>query len=164
MGAILSLNKGIAMKETQPLTQICQQIIEAATKLLPTYLQNHDDMQISKGNVSICIIDENGQVHGCMWGNDKGISRDTYQTAWRKASQVWITGIATGKYEELVYTNQIEWWKFGIMKPDLIGWEGGLPIEIGNTKLALAVSGMRGESDTEMGLKAVAAVQSQLAK
>jgi glc operon protein GlcG len=107
----------------------------------------------------MCIVNENGQVYGAMWGDDKIKQRNTFQTAWRKASQVWITGVETGKFEELVYTNQIDWSQYGIMKPDLIGWEGGWPVTLtGEIRLAIAVSGMRGEKDTELVAEAVAAV------
>ncbi|MDO9542402.1 MAG: heme-binding protein [Kiritimatiellia bacterium] len=135
------------------------QIVQTAHKLLPMYLADPADRRINNGNVSICIIDKNGQVYGAMWGNDKVTLRYIFQTAWRKASQVWITGIATGKYEELVYTNKIDWAKYGIMKPDLIGWEGGWPVTLaGGIHLAVAVSGMRGEKDTDLVVKAVTAV------
>jgi glc operon protein GlcG len=141
------------------LTEKIDQIIQTASKLLPGYLENPADKNLNDGNVSMCIVDENGQVYGAMWGKDKIKQRNTFQTAWRKASQVWITGIATGKFEELVYTNKIDWAKFGIIKPDLIGWEGGLPVTIdGGIRLAVAVSGMRGEKDVELVVKAAAAV------
>jgi uncharacterized protein GlcG (DUF336 family) len=141
------------------LTSTIDQIIQAAQNLLPKYLADPIDKGISGGNVSLCIVDESGQVHGAMWGEDKIKQRNTFQTAWRKASQVWITGIATGKYEELVYTHRIDSDKFGIMKPELIGWEGGWPVMIeGEHRLAVAVSGMRGQMDTKLVLEAVAAV------
>jgi glc operon protein GlcG len=145
--------------DTTQLTNRIDQILQTARELLPTYLANPADRGISDGNVSMCIVDEKGQVSGAMWGEDKVKLRNAFQTAWRKASQVWITGIATGKYEELVYTNQIDWSKYGIMKPDLIGWEGGLPVTIeGEIHLGIAVSGMRGEQDTDLVIKAVTAV------
>jgi uncharacterized protein GlcG (DUF336 family) len=152
------------MDATQ-LTNTIEQILQAARKLLPNYLANPVDRAISDGNVSICIVDENGQVYGEMWGDDKVKQRNTFQTAWRKASQVWITGVATGKFEELVYTNQIDWFRYGIMKPDLIGWEGGWPVTItGEIRLAVAVSGMRGEKDTELVVEAVAAIGGVVSK
>jgi uncharacterized protein GlcG (DUF336 family) len=145
------------MDETQ-LARKIDEIIQTADKLLPGYLEDPADRRLNDGNVSMCIVDENGRVYGTMWGKDKIKQRNTFQTAWRKASQVWITGIATGKFEELVYTNKIEWFKFGIIKPDLIGWEGGLPVTLaGGVHLAVAVSGMRGEKDVELVEKAVAA-------
>lgn len=132
------------------------QIIQAANNLLPTYLENPMDKGISDGNVSLCIIDENGEVYGIMWGKDKIKRRNTFQTAWRKASQVWITGVATGKYETLVFTNQIDSDQYGIQKPDFIGWEGGWPAKFeGEINLAVAVSGMRGENDTDLVVQAV---------
>jgi uncharacterized protein GlcG (DUF336 family) len=138
------------MDAAQP-TTVIDQILQIARKEINKYLANPTDRNISDGNVSICIVDENGQVYGEMWGNDKNRQRNTFQTAWRKASQVWITGIQTGKYEELVYTNKIDSSKFGINKPDFIGWEGGWLVTMaGDIKLAVAVSGMRGETDSAM--------------
>ncbi len=143
------------MENTQLKNKI-DQIIQSANKLLPAYLENPMDRGISDGNVSMCIVDENGQVSGKMWGEDKIKRRDTFQTAWRKASQVWITGVATGKYEELVFTNKIDSQKYGIQKPDFIGWEGGWPVKFDDgINLAVAVSGMRGENDTELVVQAV---------
>ncbi len=125
-------------------------IIKEADKLLLLFLKDPVDRGINGGNVSICIVDAEGQVHGKMWGEDKIKQRNTFLTAWRKASQVWITGLATGKYEELVYTNKIDPSKFGIQKPDFIGWEGGWPASFDGEDLAVAISGMRGEKDTEL--------------
>jgi uncharacterized protein GlcG (DUF336 family) len=145
------------MEKTQ-LTKVIERIIEEADKLLPAYLAEPEDRRISDGNVSLCIVDPNGRVYGKMWGDDKAKRRNTYQTAWRKASQVWLTGVATGKFEELVYTRKTDPYKFGIMHPDLIGWEGGWPVSIGGgIHLAVAVSGMRGEKDTDLVLKTIAA-------
>lgn len=131
------------------------QILQAAGKLLPKFLENSLDMNLNNGNVAMCIIDDEGQVHGKMWGNDKIRMRDVFLTAWRKGNQVWITGIASGKYEELVFTKQIDPAKFGIKHPDFIGWEGGLPVLFGDTQIAVAVSGMRSESDLEIIIQSV---------
>jgi uncharacterized protein GlcG (DUF336 family) len=142
--------------ESKQMKEIVEQIISSASKLLPTFLANPIDKGISNGNVSMCIIDKNGQVFGIIWGEDKLKGRNTFQIAWRKASQVWITGIPTGKYEELVYSKKIDPSKFGILNPDFIGWEGGWLVNYGDEKfLAVAVSGMRGEKDTELVLQAV---------
>jgi glc operon protein GlcG len=143
------------MENTQ-LKTILETIISNANKLIPRFLENPIDFKISDGNVSMCIIDMEGRVYGIMWGKDKVRQRHTYQTAWRKASQVWITGVATGKFEELVYTRKVDLGKYGIQNPDLIGWQGGWPILIdGEMRLAIAVSGMRGETDTEVVSQAV---------
>lgn len=136
--------------DTVQLKDIANKILQAADKLLPKFLENPLDMNLNNGNVAMCIIDEVGQVHGKMWGDDKIRMRDVYFNAWRKGNQVWITGIASGKYEELVFTKQIDPEKFGIKHPDFIGWEGGLPIVIGDAQIAVAVSGMRGEMDLEI--------------
>lgn len=143
--------------DATPLKNKIDQIIQAADKLLPSFLADQVDRDMNDGNVSMCIVDGKGQVYGAMWGADKVKQRNTFLTAWRKASQVWITGIATGKFEELVYTNRIDLSKYGIQKPDLIGWEGGWPVKMSDeTHLAIAVSGMRGEKDSELVAQAAA--------
>ena len=145
------------MDSTQLQSTIAQ-IIQSAQDLLPSYLADPVDMGMSDGNISICIVDENGQIYGTMWGSNKIRQRNTFQTAWRKASQVWITGVATGAFEEMVYSHRLDDSQFGIMKPDFIGWEGGWPaIVAGEFHIAVAVSGMRGEKDTALVMEAVAA-------
>jgi glc operon protein GlcG len=133
-----------------------QGILEAVRALLPHFLEDPVDRQMSGGNVSVCIVDATGQVHGQMFGDDPIRKRNTFQTAWRKASQAQITGHATGTFEELVYGKKLDEHPFGISKPDFIGWQGGHPFDIGGVRVAVAVSGMRGEKDTELVQRAVA--------
>lgn len=131
-------------------------VFDEVAALLPSFLAVPEDMGINQGNVAACAILPDGSVEGRMFGTDKIRLRDTAQTAWRKASQVWITGYPTGRYEELVYAGKVDWWKFGIMKPDFIGWDGGFPVDLGGGRtLALAFSGMRGEKDLEILRKAL---------
>jgi len=123
-------------------------LIEAIEDLIPKYLENPEDLCISGGNAAVCIIDEDNNVYGKLFGTDKNRARQSYKVAWTKASQVWITGYKTGEYETLVYTSQIDEEKFGIMRPDLIGWEGGQPVALkSGTKLSVGFSGFRGTSD-----------------
>ncbi len=76
--------------------------------------------------------------------------------AWTKASQVWITGIKTAEYERLVFTGQVDEEKFGIGRPDFIGWEGGQPVVVGGEiVLSAGFSGFRGTSDLEIVRKAL---------
>ncbi|NOU35432.1 MAG: hypothetical protein HOO88_01455 [Kiritimatiellaceae bacterium] len=143
---------------TVRLSDKIDQILQEAGKRLPVFLEDPADRG-SEGNVSMCIIDENGHVYGTMWGENKVKRRGSFQVAWRKASQVWMTGIATGKYEELVYSKQIDPSKYGIMHPDFIGWEGGLPVMLADgTRLSAGVSGMRGQSDLNLIIQSVTAV------
>lgn len=146
------------MEETK-IQQIAFQIIETIERLLPEYLENEVDRNINNGNVAVCIIDDAGRIFGKMFGNDKSRQKPTFKTAETKATQVWVTGIETGKYEELVYTGQVDWFKYGIMKPDLAGWDGGVPIKLDETSsLAVGFSGFRGEIDRELVLRATAEV------
>jgi glc operon protein GlcG len=133
-----------------------EKIISTIESLIPEYMQNPADSGISNGNVALCIIAEDGQVLGKLFGKDKIRSRYSFKIAWTKASQVWITGTKTGEYEKLVFTKQIDEYKFGISRPDFIGWEGGQPVTLNDgTKLSIGFSGFRGISDLEIVTKAI---------
>ncbi len=126
-------------------------LIAAAEKLIPEYLANSEDAAISSGGTAICIIDEDNNVFGKLFGTDKIRCRQCYKIAWIKASQVWITGYKTGEFEKLAYSGQIDENKFGIMRPDYLGWEGGQPVTLKDgTKLSIGFSGFRGTSDIEI--------------
>jgi uncharacterized protein GlcG (DUF336 family) len=129
--------------------------LSAIKELIPQYLQVEEDRQISNGNVAICIIDEEGAVYGRMYGDDKPHRRQSYKIAWTKASQVWLTGVKTGDYEKLVFNNIVDENANGIEAPDLIGWQGGQPLTLGDgTKLSIGFSGFRGVTDLEIVVKA----------
>ena len=131
-------------------------IIDKVSQLVPEYMNIEEDRIKANGNVAICIIDPHGMVYGKMFGEDKIALRERYRVAWMKASQVWITGIKTGEFEKLAFNNQIDEKKFGIKRPDYIGWEGGQPIELADgTLLAVGFSGFRSASDLEIVLKAL---------
>jgi uncharacterized protein GlcG (DUF336 family) len=133
-------------------------VLAAARTTLPSFLADPQDLNHSGGNVSMCIIDGNGEVHGAMFGQAKLKSRDTYQVAWRKANQVWLSGYPTGRYEELVYSKEVDINASGLMHPELLGWEGGWPVIVNGIEIAVAVSGMRGESDSALVFASIKAV------
>jgi uncharacterized protein GlcG (DUF336 family) len=135
-----------------------EKIIDQIEKLLPEYLANPEDLAISTGNLGVCIIDASGHVFGRVLGPNRIRARELFRVAWIKASQVWITGIKTVEYEKRVYAGTIDESKFGISRPDLIGWEGGQPITLQDgTTLSIGVSGIRGIHDLEIAVRAVAA-------
>jgi uncharacterized protein GlcG (DUF336 family) len=118
---------------------------------ISTYQKNPDDFNISDGNVALCIIEKDGTVHGKMYGNDINRKRNSFFYAWKKASQVWITGMKTGEFERKVFNNEINEYSFGINRPDYIGWIGGQPIKLKNDDiLAVGFSGFRGETDIQL--------------
>lgn len=124
-------------------------------KLIPEYSANPLDA-FANGNVAVCVIDDEGNIFGKIWGNDKITGRSFFKNAWIKASQVWITGMQTGEYEKKLYNNEFDEEKYGISKPDLIGWEGGQPITLNNgTKYSVGFSGFRGINDLEIVAKAL---------
>jgi uncharacterized protein GlcG (DUF336 family) len=131
-------------------------LMTAIEKLVPEYLANPDDKNITGGNWAYCIIDENDQVYGKVGGVTKVQGRQSFKIAWIKASQVWITGYKTGEFEKLAYSGQIDESQFGISRPDYLGWEGGQPVTLRDgTKLAVGFSGFRGTSDLEIVVRAI---------
>ncbi len=140
----------------QQLQQTIHKIIESLSDLIPTYKESKIDWNITEGNVAVCIIDDAGNVYGKIWGNNKIKGRRVYDIAYRKASQVWITGYKTGEFERLVFTDQINYREFGIDLPDLMGWEGGQPIQLdAETKIYCGFSGFKGVTDVAIVKKAV---------
>jgi uncharacterized protein GlcG (DUF336 family) len=135
-------------------------IMEWVDANISTYMNNPDDFGISDGNVALCMVEKDGTVHGKMFGSDLNRKRNSYFYAWKKASQVWITGIATGEFERMVFNNEINEYAYGINRPDYIGWIGGVPVKLSNGDiLAVAFSGFRGETDIQLiadALKAIA--------
>jgi glc operon protein GlcG len=142
--------------DSSQIPALIEKIFAAIENRLPQYLANPDDLHIGNGNVAVCIIDPAGRVYGRMFGENKIKQREIYGVAWKKASQVWITGIATYQYEKMVYAGEIDPGPFGIMHPEFIGWEGGQPVVLPDgTRLAAGFSGMRGINDLEIVTKAV---------
>ena len=131
--------------------------------LIPEYMKDPAENTSSNGNVAVCIIDENGLVYGKMFGTNNAKLRETYTTAWTKASQVWLTGIKTFEYERMVFNEEIDSKAYGINVPDLIGWKGGQPITMKNgIKLSVGFSGFRGITDLEIMVKAFEKAEQEL--
>ena len=122
--------------------------IELIDKQIPSFEKSEIDWRISEGNVAVCIIDQLGNVYGRIWGDDKVRGRSFFDIAYRKASQVWITGMKTGAYEREVFAGRINYKDFGIELPDLMGWEGGQPIILDSeTVISCGFSGFEGIND-----------------
>ncbi|MHC1775235.1 MAG: hypothetical protein AB9834_07425 [Lentimicrobium sp.] len=116
-------------------------------QLIPEFSAN-PSYAFAGGNVAVCLLDEEGNVYGKIWGTDKVKGRQFFKNAWIKASQVWITGMKTGEYEQKLFNGEFGEEKFGIGMPDLIGREGGQPVELADgTRLAAGFSGFRGFND-----------------
>ncbi len=141
--------------QKQELNIFIDKLISALTELNPQYGSNPQDA-FGDGNVAVCVIDDEGNIYGKIWGDNKIKGRQFYKHAWTKASQVWITGMKTSEYEKKVFNNEVDEDKFGISRPDLIGWEGGQPVVLKNgTKLSVGFSGYRGFNDLEIVLRAI---------
>ncbi|MBK5279199.1 MAG: hypothetical protein JJE09_10085 [Bacteroidia bacterium] len=144
-------------KEMQGITK---KLFETIEKLIPVYMEDPADKNISNGNVAACIIDNHGFVYGRMFGSNNARLRQSYRVAWTKASQVWLTGVKTGEYERMVFNKQVGENANGIEAPDLIGWEGGQPLTMKDgTKIFVGFSGFRGTTDIEIMVKALAAAE-----
>jgi glc operon protein GlcG len=144
------------MQKTLP--EIIQSFISECGKLIAEYMQLEADRIKNDGNVAICIIDMHGNVWGKIFGSDKLKGRETYNTAWLKASQVHITGMPTGEYEKQVFNETINDKQFGIKRCDFIGFKGGLPFTLNDgTMISVGFSGFRGITDVAIVERAFAA-------
>ena len=149
------------MKNSEILPVI-DRMFDAIESMVPKYMQISEDKIISNGNVAACIIDDQGRVHGRMFGTNKPRLRQSYKVAWTKASQVWLTGVKTGAYERMVFNKEVGENANGIEAPDLIGWEGGQPLTLKDgTKLSVGFSGFRGTTDIEIMIRALAIAEQQ---
>lgn len=146
--------------ENKELRATINRLFDAIAKMIPVYMNIPEDQCISNGNLAVCIIDEDGLVHGKMFGTNRPRLRQSYKVAWTKASQVWLTGVKTGEYEKLVFNKEVGENANGIEAPDLIGWEGGQPLLMKDgTKLSVGFSGFRGTTDLEIMVKALAEIE-----
>ncbi len=139
---------------------LAQQLVAEVARLLPSYLVDPVDREMSgNGNAAVCVIAPDGRFMGRIFGTDAGKGRWVFGIAARKVNQVRATGYATGRFEELVYAKQLDDGPFGIMRPDFIGWEGGVALRGPDGSLyAAAFSGFRGEKDVEILVRAAAQV------
>lgn len=141
--------------EKNKIAPIIEKLLKEIEIRIPVYSANPQDA-FAQGNVAVCIIDEDGKVYGRIWGSEKVTGRQFFKNAWIKASQVWITGMKTGEYEQRLYNNEFSEEDFGISKPDLIGWEGGQPVVLANgTSLSIGFSGFRGFNDLDIVKQAI---------
>jgi glc operon protein GlcG len=148
---------------TEKLQHIINGMFENISAQIPTYKTSEPDWKISNGNTAVCIIDDAGNIYGKIWGDDKLKGRGFYDVAYRKASQVWITGYKTGEFERLVFTDKLDYRDFGIELPDLMGWEGGQPIQLDDkTRISCGFSGFKGVNDLAIVKRAADEVMAQL--
>ncbi|HWA27789.1 MAG TPA: heme-binding protein [Lacunisphaera sp.] len=141
------------------ITSTVIQLIAQIEQRIPACMQNPQDRDNCQGNVTLMIIAEGGQMFGQMFGDNKARRRGTCRTAWHKATQVWMTGQATGQFERRVYGEGVDPGQFGLTHPELVGWDGGLPVVASDgTKFAVAMSGFTGVTDCRIIREAVAAV------
>jgi uncharacterized protein GlcG (DUF336 family) len=138
---------------------VSAKLIAEVVKLYPSYVTDPLDVQWNHGNAAAVVLEPDGGFHGQLFGDDKEIGQKCYQIATRKVLQVWRTGYLTGRFEELVYAGKLNEGTFGLQRPDLIGWEGGVPLLAADGRLiAAAFSGFRGVTDVEILERAAKAI------
>jgi len=147
---------------TTRLEKIINSLFETLEEEITTYQNRPEDWNISDGNVAICILTEDGRVYGKLFGSDKLKRRHFFSIAYKKASQVWITGHKTGDYEKIVFGGEMDPEDSPIELPELIGWVGGQPINIQETQLSIGFSGFRGFNDIDIVQKAIQKVMHTL--
>jgi glc operon protein GlcG len=149
---------------SEKIQEVILKIIEVISARIPAYAHIPEDWSKCEGNVALCIIDDAGNVHGKIWGPDKLRGRQYFDVAYRKAAQAWITGYATGEYERMIFTEQINYKDFGLELPELIGWKGGQPLALDkDTKIYCGFSGFRGITDISIVKNAVEEVIKSIA-
>jgi hypothetical protein len=133
---------------TTEFQSLCNSIADEVGRLLVEVLKTPEDFQGNEGNCALCIMNASGDTVMRVFGDKPVKQRQTAFNAHKKALQVWLTGYATGAFETLVYTNKISEKEFGLSRPELIGWLGGVEAKTsGGERLILAFSGVRGEQD-----------------
>jgi uncharacterized protein GlcG (DUF336 family) len=136
-----------------------EKLVTEIIRLFPSFMQDPTDWEMSKGNAAVVVIEPDGTIRGHIFGDDYAEGRWCFGIANRKVSQVWSTGYHTGRFEELVYAGKLDEGKFGVNRPDFIGWQGGVPLLTPDGKLvAAAFSGIRGINDVAIVEQAAAAV------
>ncbi|MES1189686.1 MAG: hypothetical protein ABUS47_01280 [Steroidobacter sp.] len=134
---------------------LCNSIADEVARLHTEVLKTPEDFKASEGNGALCIMNASGETCMRLFGDNPARQRQTAFYAHKKALQVWLTGHATGAFETLVYTNQVSERDFGLSRPELIGWLGGVEARTSSgERLILAFSGVRGEQDVAILQKA----------
>lgn len=138
---------------------IADRLVAEVIRLFPSFLEDPIDREQSRGNAALCVIAPDGRISGQIFGDDKARGECCLGIAIRKVKQVWRTGYATGRFEELVYSGKLDEGQFGINRPDFIGWEGGVPLVLEDGRLlAVAFSGFRGFNDVNIVTTAAASI------
>ncbi len=139
--------------------EIISKIINAIGQRIPGYSSNPADA-FAGGNVAVCIIDQEGNIHGKIWGSNKVRGREFFRLAWTKASQVWITGMKTGEYEKKLFNGEFDESTYGIVeaRSHRMGGRSARDPRGTDTVLSVGFSGFRGINDLDIVVKAVADV------
>ncbi len=140
-------------------------LAQEVDRLVPEYLRDPIDFANCQGHGAWAAIGPDGAWCGRGYGPEKERLRGLMVYAQRKASQVWMTSQATGTFEERVYRGEEDEGRYGLMRPDLVGWRGGVPLWTSEGQLvAAAFSGFRGEKDVEIIQRAGEAVGLRLTR
>lgn len=136
-----------------------EKLVAEVIRLFPAFMEDPTDWEMSKGNAALVVIESGGSIRGQIFGGDSAKGQWCFGIANRKAIQVRRTGYHTGRFEELVYAGKLDEAKFGVSRPDFIGWQGGVPLLTPDGKLiAAAFSGIRGINDVAIVERAAGSV------
>ncbi len=150
----------LARSPTFPMAEsYSEKLVAEVIRLFPAFMKDPIDWEMSKGNAAVAVIEPDGTMRGHIFGDDRAKGRWCFGIVNRKVIQVWSTGYHTGQFEELVYAGKLDEGKFGVNRPDFIGWEGSVPLLTPDGTLIAAVfSGVRGVNDIAIIEQAAAAV------
>lgn len=138
---------------------LAQRLVKEVIELWPGFVVDPLDLAVTGGNGALVVLDAEGGIHGHLFGEDRAKGRFVLGIAMRKALQVQATGIATGCFEKQVYNDLVSEKDYGLARPDLVGWPGGLPlVEVDGSAMAVGFSGLRGVRDVALIEAAVARV------
>jgi hypothetical protein len=136
-----------------------EQLVTHVIRLFPEFLKDPIDQKMSMGHAAVAVIEPDGRIRGHIFGTDKTRGKRCFEVVNRKVVQVWSTGYATGRFEELIFSRKLDETAFAFQKPDFIGWEGGVPLLTPDGQIiAAAFSGFRGTKDIEIIERAAASV------
>ncbi len=134
-------------------------LVAEVIRLFPEFMLDPVDAAQCRGNAAVLAIEPGGRIVGHLFGADRDRVQWCLGIAHRKVAQVWRTGHATGRFEELVYSGMLDEGAFGVNRPDFVGWEGGVPLRTAEgALLAAAFSGFRGCNDVAILRRAAATV------
>jgi hypothetical protein len=92
------------MSKEGSIAEFARAFIAEVEALLPGYNASPEDFVLNKGNVAVAVIGPDGEYFGRMFGAGISTSIQCARVAMKKATQVWVTGLATGEFERKAFS------------------------------------------------------------